>query len=62
MEKGSVTYRRSEMDRSLAAVIPGFLDHSFSRRKSGAKGERFAPLTDSIPPLHVSPLSKRLKK
>lgn len=40
------------MDWLSVAVIPGFLELSFARRKSGAKGERSAPLTNSIPPLH----------
>ncbi|MCM3171397.1 hypothetical protein [Paenibacillus sp. MER 99-2] len=43
------------MDWLPVAVIPGFLELSFARRKSSAKGERSAPLTNSIPPLHQLP-------
>jgi hypothetical protein len=39
------------MDRHRALVIPGFLVLSSSRRKSRDKRARFAPFTDSIPPL-----------
>ncbi|WP_175623699.1 hypothetical protein [Paenibacillus amylolyticus] len=50
------------MDRSLVAVIPGFLELSFSRRKSGAKGERFAPFDRFHPSAtHRPSASKRLK-
>jgi hypothetical protein len=52
------------MDRCRTLVIPGFLVLSFSRRKSRDKRARFAPFTDSIPPL-ACPLfffQKRWKK
>ncbi|MBU5352467.1 hypothetical protein KQI74_09265 [Paenibacillus barcinonensis] len=42
---------RCGMDRYRALVIPGFLVFSSSRRKSCDKRARFAPFTDSIPPL-----------
>ncbi|MBU5352466.1 hypothetical protein KQI74_09260 [Paenibacillus barcinonensis] len=42
---------RFGMDRHRALVIPGFLVLSSSRRNSRDKRARFAPFTDSIPPL-----------
>ncbi|WP_145331786.1 hypothetical protein [Paenibacillus xylanexedens] len=47
---------RYGMDRYRALVIPGFLVFSFPRRKSRDKRARFAPFTDSFPPLACLPL------